>query len=201
VGPRSFPIAIAALAYAARLHAGQRREADGAPFILHLLEVAGLLYHADAPDHVTAAGILHDTLEKTEVTADDLEARFGSPIARLVLAVSEDERIIDDDRRKAALRDQVARAGSEALTIFAADKISKVREVRLETSRKPRQAAHASPTPGNRLTHWQESLRVLEERLPDSPLVGKLRAEVAKAAGVAHTPSVSPGTSRIGRRQ
>jgi (p)ppGpp synthase/HD superfamily hydrolase len=52
---QSFPKTVAALAYATELHAGQRRHADGAPFILHPLEVFSLLYHADAPDHVIAA--------------------------------------------------------------------------------------------------------------------------------------------------
>ncbi len=90
----SFPKTVAALAYAAELHAGQRRQADGAPFILHPLEVCGLLYHAGAPDHVLAAGVLHDTIEKTDANAADLRARFGIPVATLVLAVSEDQRIV-----------------------------------------------------------------------------------------------------------
>ena len=46
----------AAFAYARRLHAGQSRKADGAPFIFHPREVATLLYGAGAPDHLIAAG-------------------------------------------------------------------------------------------------------------------------------------------------
>ena len=68
----------AAVAYAERQHAGQRRSADGAPFIEHPLEVATLLYHAGASDQVIAAGVLHDTIEKTSTNATDLRARFGS---------------------------------------------------------------------------------------------------------------------------
>jgi len=101
--PRRAPV-LAALAYAVRVHAGQRREVDGAPFVLHALEVGSLLYRDHAPDHVIAAGILHDTIEKTDADADDLEARFGRPIATLVCAVSEDDRIPDYEQRKAALR-------------------------------------------------------------------------------------------------
>jgi (p)ppGpp synthase/HD superfamily hydrolase len=194
-----FPIAIDALAYAARLHAGQRRDGDGAPFILHLLEVARLLYHAKAPDRLIAAGILHDTIEKTGADADSLEARFGSPIATLVLAVSEDERIIDDEQRKAALRDQVARAGREALTIFAADKISRARELRLGPSR-IRPPAHTSLARRHRLAHYRECLRLLEQRLPDSPLVGTLRAELAKVADVAHGQALAGRTPNGGGR-
>jgi len=120
----------AAVAYAERQHAGQRRSADGAPIIEHPLEVATLLYHAGASDHVIAAGVLHDTIEKTSTNAAGLRARFGSAIATLLLAVSEDPRITPSPARKAALREQVATASHDALTIFAADRISKVRELR-----------------------------------------------------------------------
>jgi hypothetical protein len=82
----SFPIALDALAYAARMHAGQRRRADGAPFILHLLEVAGLLYRSGAPDHVIATGVLHDIIEKTSFSPDSLAT--STPQAFLVASQS-----------------------------------------------------------------------------------------------------------------
>jgi hypothetical protein len=60
-----------------------------------------------------------------------LQRRFGAAIARLVESVSDDPSIINDEARKHELRDRVAHAGSEPLVIFAADKISKVRELAL----------------------------------------------------------------------
>ena len=118
--------------YAERMHAGQQR-LDGAPFILHPREVTTLLYYAGAPDHVIAAGAMQDLLEKTDATASDLQQRFGQRITELVLAVTDDDRIVGYAKRKAALRQQVAGAGEEALTLFAADKLSKLRELRRET--------------------------------------------------------------------
>ena len=93
----------AALAYAERLHARQTRRVDGAPFIVHPLEVACLLFGAGAPDHVIAAGALHDVIEKTDADAADLRARFGAAVTRLVLAVTEDRSISSHTARKAAL--------------------------------------------------------------------------------------------------
>ena len=122
----------AALAFAERKHAGQRRKVDGAPFIEHPVEVASLLFDAGAPDDVIAAGVLHDTLEKTRTNLAELRARFGSRIARLVAAVSEDESIAGYATRKAALRRQVEAAGTDAMMVFAADKVSKVRELAVE---------------------------------------------------------------------
>jgi (p)ppGpp synthase/HD superfamily hydrolase len=170
----------AALAYAEQRHAGQWRKADGAPFIEHPLEVAWLLYQAGAPDHVIAAGILHDTLEKTDTDIADLSARFGTRTATLVAAVSEDSEIPTYARRKAALRAQVAAAGAEALMVFAADKVSKVRELSLE-------ASPHKPSPRH-MTHYRRCLELLERLLNDSPLVAQLRVELGQIAA----PSPSP---------
>ena len=174
------PQARAAIAYAERVHAGQQR-ADGTPFIAHPLEVASLLASAEAPDHLIAAGALHDVLEKAGVDAADLEARFGPQITRLVLAVSDDDRIPGYGTRKAALRRQVAGAGPEALALFAADKLSKLRELRRETELDYDGSAARGPVRAlraRRVRHYQRSLALLEERLPESPLVRDLRDEL-----------------------
>jgi (p)ppGpp synthase/HD superfamily hydrolase len=168
-------MARAALEYARRAHAGQSRKADGAPFIVHPREVASLLHEAGAPDHLIAAAALHDVIEKTSVTASDLRKRFGNKIATLVLAVTEDEQIAGYTARKAALRDRVAKAGEEALTLFAADKISKARELRCEWPGAPRYRHR-------RLEHYQRCLALLQEHLPQSPLVAQLRAELDESA-------------------
>jgi (p)ppGpp synthase/HD superfamily hydrolase len=164
----------AALAYAERAHGGQQRDADGAPFIDHLTEVASLLYHAGASDAVIAAGALHDTIEKADVGVVELRTRFGSPVADLVAALTEDPRIPQYGRRKAALREQVAAAGEDALMVFAADKISKARELRLKPGRPRRQREE-------RFEHYRKCLEMLEQRLPDSPLVAELRDELDSA--------------------
>ncbi|MFL5823097.1 MAG: HD domain-containing protein [Solirubrobacteraceae bacterium] len=120
----------AALRFARRCHSGQYRATDGAPFIEHPLEVGCLLAGSGAADHVIAAGVLHDVLEKTTVTEAELHARFGPEVTSLVCAVSEDQSIKGYVKRKAALRQQAAGAGPDALFVFAADKLSKVRELR-----------------------------------------------------------------------
>src|SRR5437764_6476291 len=178
---KRLPQTQAAVGYATRMHAGQRR-ADGTPFMLHPLEVASLLYHAGAPDLLIAAGVMHDLIEKTDVSAADLSERFGPRITGLVLAVSDDDQIAGYTKRKAALRQQVSGAGEEALTLFGADKLSKTRELRRETATDP----DDSPMPrtvrqlrARRLKHYHRSLALLEERLPASPLVRELRDELA----------------------
>ena len=170
------PKSKAALAYARRLHEGQRRAADGAPFIEHPAEVGELLYEAGATDEVIAAGLLHDVLEKTDATSYELSARFGRRVGEIVGAVSDDDRIVEYSRRKTALRDQVANAGDDALAVFAADKLSKVRELRLGDG-------SGLNVRTRRLTNYRRSLAMLEKRLPDSPLVAALAAELDALPG------------------
>jgi HD domain len=171
----------AAIVYARRSHDGQQRKVDGAPFILHPLEVASLLYYAGAPDHLIAAGVLHDTIEKTRLVATDLRERFGSRVTALVLAVSEDESIAGYAQRKAALREQVVRAGQEALMLFAADKLSKVRELRFDSTPARKSLSggvRITRSRGRRLMHYRDCLAMLEDQLPDSALVRQLRTEL-----------------------
>jgi (p)ppGpp synthase/HD superfamily hydrolase len=116
---------------------------------------------------------LHDTLEKTDATAEDLAARFGPEIAALVCAVSEDRSITTYTERKAGLRDQVAHAGPEAALVFAADKLSKVRELR---------RTEDAPVRRRRLTHYRRCLALLKEKLPASTLVEALEVDVGLIA-------------------
>jgi (p)ppGpp synthase/HD superfamily hydrolase len=168
------PLTREALNFAASRHAGQTRENDGIPFVTHPVEVACLLHEAGYSDEVVAAGVLHDVLEDTDAERAELEQRFGTRVAELVVAVSDDPSIEDHAERKAALRLQVAQAGECAAVIFAADKVSKARELRAR-------ARHGrfQRTDEGKLEHYRASLDMLSELIPDHPLVGQLREELA----------------------
>ena len=68
-------------------HAKQQR-ASGEPYVSHCIAVAIILSELRVPPPVVAAGLLHDTVEDTEITLDDLERDFGAEIARLVDGVT-----------------------------------------------------------------------------------------------------------------
>src|SRR3954471_19057674 len=111
------PLARRALEYAQDLHAGQERDSDHAPFIMHPLEVASLLYNTGNNETVVAAGILHDTLEDTVAQPRDIAERFGDAGARLGPAMTEDPDIEPYEARKAALREQIAGFGTDATAV------------------------------------------------------------------------------------
>jgi (p)ppGpp synthase/HD superfamily hydrolase len=167
------PLAQEAVDFARARHEGQRRDADDAPFVVHPLEVAILLRDAGYPDYVVATGALHEVLEDTDVDKGELEERFGPDVAELVDALTDDPSIEDQQERRAALRLQVAEAGEAAAAVFAADKVSKARELRMKADR-----GQLDDEDGAKLEHYRESLEMLEEALPGSELVDRLRAEL-----------------------
>ena len=169
------PLTRAAWAFAQEVHGEQRRASDGAPFICHPREVAALLYATGSSDEVVAAGVLHDTVEHTATSVQEIDQRFGSEVAELVGVVTEDPDIRSYRRRKAALREQALAAGDPAAVLFAADKLSKVREYRAQLSRSTR---GGDPPRPRRLTHYAQSLLELERVIPRHPLVTELRKEL-----------------------
>jgi (p)ppGpp synthase/HD superfamily hydrolase len=175
------PLARAAWTFAQDAHGEQRRASDGAPFMFHPREVAALLYATGARDEMVAAGVLHDTVEHTATSAQEITERFGSDVSELVGAVTEDADIRSYRQRKAALRDQAIASGEPAAVLFAADKLSKVREYRAQLDR----STHGGDPPRpRRLRHYAESLLELERVLPHHPLVIELRKELAQLTPV-----------------
>ena len=167
------PLAHAAVQFAVRQHAGQRRASDHAAFVVHPLEVASLLALSGYPDHVVAAGVLHDVLEDTDAQRQDLESRFGASVANLVAAISDDPTIDDERERKEELRERVRRLGGYPAALYAADKISKVRELRtLMAAGANREEIEPA------LIRHRSSLAMLDDTIPGSRLVDILRFEI-----------------------
>ena len=114
---------------AARRHAGQQREGRGnEPYVNHLAEVASLLSAAtEGTDaELVAAGWLHDTLEDTNTTHEELAEFFGLRVAGLVQECTDDMNLPKSERRWLQIVDCPHKSDSAKL-IKIADKISNVR--------------------------------------------------------------------------
>jgi len=90
-----------------------------------------------------------------------------------VASLSDDPAIEDPGERRAALRRQVAEAGPTASAVFAADKVSKARELRLKAAR-----GRLGGEERDKLEHYEESLQMLLTALPRHELVEQLRLEL-----------------------
>ncbi|MBM3753062.1 MAG: bifunctional (p)ppGpp synthetase/guanosine-3',5'-bis(diphosphate) 3'-pyrophosphohydrolase [Acidobacteria bacterium] len=115
--------------FAARAHRRQRRKDEEAtPYVNHVIEVAFLLAQAGCDAEVVAAGLLHDTIEDTGVTYDELEVEFGPRIADLVAAVTDDKSLPKQVRKEKQVEHARA-ASAEIGAIKTADKISNLRSI------------------------------------------------------------------------
>jgi (p)ppGpp synthase/HD superfamily hydrolase len=170
------PTARRALRWAGTMHRDQRRAVDGAPFILHPLEVGSLLSGRDFPEPVIVAGLLHDVVEKTGVTLADVRSMFGDRVAQIVDAVTEDEGIEGYAEREAELRQQVAEADGEAHAVYLADKIAKARELRAQAANDPSVLLDRQNV--LKLEHYEASLICLLEADDRQPMVDQLAFEL-----------------------
>jgi len=118
-----------ALAFAARKHTSPRKGTD-VPYIIHPAHVAIILARHGYDDHVLAAAILHDVLEDTDTTPDELRGVFGERVFHLVIEVSEPTFGLPKsdtwEQRKWAKLEQLRKATPEALAICAADRLHNV---------------------------------------------------------------------------
>jgi (p)ppGpp synthase/HD superfamily hydrolase len=150
-------------------HRGQQRRSDHAPFVAHPVEVASLLSRSGYPDQVVAAGVLHDVLGDTDAQRGDLEADFGDEVAYLVATVTDDSSIEDEDDRNAQVRERVRKIGGYSAAIHAADKVSKVRELRTLLA-----AGGSRDDVGAKLSRHRRSLEMFQATIPESRLVDVL---------------------------
>jgi (p)ppGpp synthase/HD superfamily hydrolase len=120
-----------AIELAAKAHHGQVRKGTEIPYIVHPLAVAGILIHATCPEHLVIAGILHDTLEDTPVTLEEIRSHFGREVADLVVALSEPDKQAPWEERKAHTLEYLEQmATPDVLLVAVADKLDNMRAIR-----------------------------------------------------------------------
>jgi hypothetical protein len=173
------PLLRRAYLLASGAHASQHRPSDGAPFLTHVLEVATILHEAGFDEELVAAGLLHDAVERGTLSEQRLRDEVGEPISSLVLAVTEDSAIESFAERKRGLREQVRASGPQAVTIFAADKLSDIRGLRRGIDRfGDALEDRIGTTVEGMAGHYRESVEMIESTPPRSSFLPALRAEL-----------------------
>lgn len=120
-----------ALAFAAEKHRHQRRkDREASPYINHPIDLAHILVNEAGVDDpaVVVAAILHDTVEDTATTPEELAAEFGAEIAGIVAEVTDDKSLPKDERKR--LQELHApHASFRAQQVKLADKIANLRDL------------------------------------------------------------------------
>jgi len=120
-----------AIELAARAHHHQVRKGTEIPYIVHPLAVASMLIRIKTPEPVVIAALLHDVLEDTPVTVEEILGQFGPDVADLVAAVSEPDKSASwEDRKSHTIEYLEKRANDDMLLIALADKLDNIRAIR-----------------------------------------------------------------------
>jgi (p)ppGpp synthase/HD superfamily hydrolase len=152
-------------------YAGARvRPGKGLP---HAQTVADVLGEAGGDETTQLAGLLHDVVEDTTRTVEDVRGTFGEEIAAIVAALTEDGGIERYGPRKRALRKQIESAGSPVVDIAVADKVATLRHA----------VVTATKISKRKIAHYHAVLEIGEtagalERLNDE--LGELLAEIGR---------------------
>lgn len=178
------PLVREALELARSAHAGQVRNGSGGrPYIEHPLAVAELLAEHGFPDPVLAAALLHDVVEESATPVEEIRRRCGDEVADLVVVLTDAEEIEDYGRRKQVHRAEVEAAGSEALAIYAADKLSNIRALRRVYAQQGEEVGAELKAPlETKVEVWEADAEMLRERSPGLPFLPELEAELSLLA-------------------
>ena len=123
-----------AIIFAVKAHAGTERRGKGFPYIVHPMEAMEIVSTMTADQELLAAAALHDTVEDTGVTVEQLREEFGDRIAELVASESDtiDEGVSEEEswrsRKEAGIR-RLSRATRDEKIVALGDKLSNMRAI------------------------------------------------------------------------
>jgi (p)ppGpp synthase/HD superfamily hydrolase len=174
-------------------HEGQKRKCNQAPYFVHILDVAHhLMAEPTATEETIIAGILHDTLEDTPYTAQQLETDFGPQVRKLVEFATEpikDSHTSKEDKRKTWKQrkqhtlDACETATRDQLLILLADKLSNLQSIHDDLILHGESLwDHFNADREEIAWYYLELKKVFQDRLPDTrmtQLYEKLMEEVS----------------------
>lgn len=117
-----------AILFAVTHHAGTVRKTSSFPYIIHPLETMQILYSMKADIPLLTAAVLHDTVEDTDATLEDIYQKFGDHIGSLVEAHTEDKRLTWMERKQHTIH-TLPHASLEIKMLILADKVSNLRSI------------------------------------------------------------------------
>ncbi|TWT25848.1 HD domain-containing protein [Planomicrobium sp. CPCC 101110] len=168
-----------AIQFAAIKHAGQVRKSTNIPYITHPFAVAMMLQAERQPEEVVAAGLLHDTLEDTDTTKEELLELFGEKVYRLVRAASEPDKALPWEERKQHTVDALDGRSKEELALILADKLHNLRSIQQDVN-KNGDAVWSRFNRGKRDQSWyyMSIVEALKDRNEDVPFLREFEREV-----------------------
>jgi (p)ppGpp synthase/HD superfamily hydrolase len=168
-----------AIEFAAIKHAGQLRKGTSIPYISHPFAVGMMLQQAGEEETVIAAGLLHDMLEDTAATEEEVKRIFGEKVLLLVSAASESDKSLPWEERKRHTITQLAFRSREELAIIVADKLHNLRSIRMDLNEFGEEVwCRFNRGKEQQAWYYRGIVQALLERKNELPLIEELNKEV-----------------------
>lgn len=173
------PLVEEALRFSSIRHGGQSRKGSSIPFLSHPFSVALLLETDHQPPSVVAAGLLHDLIEDTETEPEEILARFGPDVLRLVLAVSEKNRGQTWEQRKQMTLEHISSLQFDEVALLVADKLHNLRSIRYDLEMEGMMVWQRFKRPmRDQSWYYHELLRAFEPFRSSTDLIGLYEQEL-----------------------
>ena len=169
-----------ALEFAAHAHRADTRKGTDIPYISHPAGVGVLLAQHGCSTEVVCAGILHDTIEDTPVTEQQLRNLFGERITTLVLGASEPDKTLSWRARKEHTHEYLKTAELDVCLVVCADKLHNLRSIRRDLDAHGEQIWGKFNRPrDDQRWYYDGILQSLEPQLRNHKMFQQLQSEIS----------------------
>lgn len=180
-----------ALVFSASAHRNQARKGTDIPYIIHPVHVAMILLRHDFPEEVILAAVLHDVVEDTDKTVEDIAAHFGENVARLVDAVSERKthggQKLPWRKRKEAQLERLEHADRDIAALKAADALHNLRSTLADFDRVGHEVwQRFRGSSGDHHWYYTSLVKLTQSKLGDHSLVQELSRALAELSETLH---------------
>ena len=155
--------------FAKKAHGDQKRKYTLDPYVNHLIEVRDLVSTVKHDESMLAAALLHDTIEDTHITYNDVEKEFGQEIAKLVYELTDISKPEDGNRatRKSIDRNKLSKVSTSAQTIKLADIYANIKSIEKNDKKFAKVFLDENRQLLNVLTRGDRSLHVKSQKIVD----------------------------------
>ncbi|MFA6584782.1 MAG: HD domain-containing protein [Elusimicrobiaceae bacterium] len=162
--PTKDELIASAFYFAVKAHEYQVRKGTGLPYIEHPIKVAALLMEIKASRDLVVAGFLHDVLEDTDRTADEIYRLFGKKVSLLVESVTENKSMSWEERKTHTIK-SLEKADYDVVVLSLADKLDNIRSIAADFRQNGERIwlKFSRPKETQRW-YYQELVRVLKKR-------------------------------------
>lgn len=168
-----------AIQFAVERHAGSIRKGTTRPYIVHPLETMQILISMKADTRLLIAGVLHDTVEDTATTMEEITELFGFDAAGLVAAHTEDKSKTWEERKQHAI-EEVTVASRRVKMLVLADKVANLRSLEADYADLGEKLWERFHAPKERQAWYYGSMRDALAEMQDYPETKKVYAEMVK---------------------